>query len=234
MAANAVDWHSQIAKHFDGRYERSSRFRERASVWSALIASHIHPGDAVLDAGCGPGIFAIEAARQGGVVTAFDASPEMVTLALARAAQTAPPPRIHLAQLEDMARFGLACFDVAMCSSVLEYVEDLSAELLRLRAALKPDGILLVSVPNGNAIYRTLEAASFRLFGRPRYRAFVRHTPTPKAFEQDLAKAGFLVLSQQTFAPFPLVGGAFRRLGLRRRGDLMCVFAAKRASTVPA
>lgn len=236
MSADAIAWHSEIAESFDAAYGRSRLFRERLEVWTRLIGAHMPPGARVLDAGCGSGVFSLVAARLGGQVTGFDGSPEMIAIAQASAAaapatdapsRDAPPGPIRFAQarLEDAGQFG--AFDLVLCSSVLEYVDDLDAALSTLRGALHPGGILLVSMPNGGGFYRRLEALAFAATGRPRYRAFVRHAPTRQAFAKRLSVRGFSVLSQETFAAAPVIGPTLRALGARG-ADTMCVFAARR------
>lgn len=54
-------------------------------------------GASVLDAGCGPGQFAIEAARRGAQVTGVDLSPTLISLAQARASEIVGSTAIHFA-----------------------------------------------------------------------------------------------------------------------------------------
>ena len=59
-------------------------------------------------------------------------------------------------QIKDICETGLpdATFDGVVCSSVLEYVSDPRAALVELWRLLKPNGLLLVSVPNAHPIAR--------------------------------------------------------------------------------
>lgn len=229
MSADAVAWHSQIATDFDNAYRRSAMFRERQELWGRLIRAWLVEGGRVLDAGCGSGVLSFEAAQAGGAVTGFDASPDMVALAQAKSTQGLPhAPQFRVARLEGIAAFGEGDFDLVLSSSVLEYVNDLDAALQGLARALKPGGVLLVSLPNGGSAYRLFERAIFMLTGRPKYRAFVRNVPTPASFAAHLSAAGLENLYRETFAAAPGIGKAMRALGLGSATDTMCVFAARR------
>lgn len=50
-----------------------------------------------------------------------------------------------------------ACFDTVLCLNVLEYVEDPAAVVASLRAALKPNGMLVMLAPHGEKLYGTLD-----------------------------------------------------------------------------
>jgi glycosyltransferase involved in cell wall biosynthesis len=49
------------------------------------------------------------------------------------------------------------CFDTALCLNVLEYLDDPGAVAASLGATLKPNGALIVLVPNGPALFGTLD-----------------------------------------------------------------------------
>ncbi|MHA2213497.1 MAG: methyltransferase domain-containing protein, partial [Candidatus Thorarchaeota archaeon] len=73
-------------EEFDDILEgRGSRIRE-------CILDLVRPGMRVLDLGCGPGLFAIEAAKKGATVFGVDADPRMIGLAKIRAAPLEKPP----------------------------------------------------------------------------------------------------------------------------------------------
>src|SRR5262245_21394018 len=49
------------------------------------------------------------------------------------------------------------CFDTVLCLNVLEYVADGAAVVNALKAALKPNGMLIVLTPHGQGLYGTLD-----------------------------------------------------------------------------
>lgn len=59
------------------------------------------------------------------------------------------------------------CFDTVLCLNILEYLQDPAAMLERLRAVLRPNGVLVVLVPQGPALFGSLDR---RLGHHRRYR----------------------------------------------------------------
>ena len=49
------------------------------------------------------------------------------------------------------------CFNTVLCINVLEYLEDPAAAVARLRTTLKPGGLLIVLVPQGPALFGSLD-----------------------------------------------------------------------------
>ena len=229
---DAVAWHSANASDFDGKYATSSAFRERRAVWSGLIDAYVGSQAEVLDAGCGSGVLTSLAAARGRAVFGFDGSGEMVALARARLAREGRGNAgFATAFLEDPALLGARRFDVVLCSSVLEYVEDHWRAFDWLAAALKPDGTVIFSMPNGSSVYRKLEKLAFRLTGRPGYYANVRHVPTAAAIQAGLAARGFELLAVRYYAAAPLFSALARPLGRPELGDNLFVMAVRRAAS---
>jgi len=187
---DGVEWHEGIAAGFSARYDKSAAFRERLSIWSRLIDAHVPPGGEALDAGCGPGHLSRLCARRDARVTALDAAGAMLEIARAAAAAEHLDIAFVSARIGDPTALADRRFDVILCSSVLEYVEDLDAALAWLAQRLGPGGTLVVSMPNGPSLYRRLERLAFRLSGRPRYCAFQRHAPAPDDFAHRLERHG--------------------------------------------
>ena len=99
-------------------------------------------GKRVLDAACGPGLYAAELIRRGAQVTGFDHSPRMVEICRARAGQG--DFRVHdladpIGWLPD------GSVDLALCALAIEYVDDRVAALRELRRVLRPGGALVLS-----------------------------------------------------------------------------------------
>lgn len=116
---------------------RAGRDRMRATLLNCLPAD-LH-GMRVLDAGCGTGALALEAARRGAQVVAIDLSPQLVEVARQRTAEL--QGQVALAgQIEwasgDMMDKALGGFDhVVAMDSLIHYDE---ADMVRLLAAWAP------------------------------------------------------------------------------------------------
>jgi len=231
---DAVGWHSQIAQAFDAKYTSSPAFIERFSVWIKLIDGHVSPDSDVLDAGCGSGIFSDYAAQRARSVFAFDGSPEMIEISKARAAQnTRTNIEIRTAQLGETGLLDGRSFDLILCSSVLEYVEDYWRAFDGLAEALKPNGTILFSMPNGASYYRKAEKLAYSIFGRPAYYAHVRNVPTLAEVQTGLNARGFVIKSQQFYAASPIVSSIARALGRADLGDNLFVLACARTTAGP-
>jgi ubiquinone/menaquinone biosynthesis C-methylase UbiE len=106
-------------------------------------------GKHVLDAACGPGLYAAELVAGGAQVTGFDASPRMVEIC--REHVPAGTFRVHdLADPLDWLPDGSV--DLVLCALAIHYVDDRVTALREMRRVLKPEGALVLSTqhPTGD------------------------------------------------------------------------------------
>lgn len=227
--SDVIAWHDAIARDFAGRYKHSPAFREREQVWRDLIARFGVPGGSVLDAGCGSGVMSALAATQAGHVLAFDASAAMLALASETLAHQQPGKiELKLAAFGDPTLLYGRSFDLILCSSVLEYLDDWWSAFDWLAAALAPGGTILFSMPNGDSLYRRVEGLMFQLTGRPAYYHHVRAVPRLEDVILGLQDRGFAVETSRFYASAPLLSPILRRLGLARFSDTLFVVACRR------
>ncbi|WP_326566490.1 class I SAM-dependent methyltransferase [Amycolatopsis rhabdoformis] len=99
-------------------------------------------GRDVLDAACGPGLYAAELTARGARVTGFDLSPRMV--ALSRERVPAATFRVHDLGAP-LGWLPSASVDLVLLALVYEYVDDRVAMLRELRRVLRPGGVLVLS-----------------------------------------------------------------------------------------
>lgn len=101
-------------------------------------------GKRVLDAGCGPGIYAEELVIRGAEVVSFDASERMVELARERLRDRAEVSHANMEEplswLED------GSFDLVVSALTMDYVKDWDDPLAEFYRVLKPGGKLVFSV----------------------------------------------------------------------------------------
>lgn len=201
MPQTATTFHHHIAANFADKYRTHPAFHERYAVWTALLDEYIAPGQRVLDLGCGSGVFSFYLAQKGCVVTGLDGAENMVALCRAEQqklglnnlnfyCQNLPLESQNLVDQQD----------AIISSSVLEYVDDLSAVLQNVSDLLPPGGIFIASMPNRSSAYRWLERVVFRLTGRPAYYRFVRHVVTEAAFTQQVVAYGFRLKTTRYYA----------------------------------
>ena len=99
-------------------------------------------GVRVLDAGCGPGLYAEELVRRGADLVAVDASEPMVELARARLGDRA---QVLQADLSEPLPFADATFDLIVCALVIHHLDDREACLREFFRVLKAGGRAVVS-----------------------------------------------------------------------------------------
>jgi magnesium-protoporphyrin O-methyltransferase len=145
-------------------------------------------GLTLLDAGCGTGALALEAAARGAAVTAIDLSPQLVALAAERAGGA----RIKFCS-GDMTDPALGRFDYVVCmDSVIHYrVEDAIAALGRL-AARTERAVLFTFAP------RTPVLGTMLTVGK----MFPRGDKSPSIEPQSEAKLRKTLATDQKFAGF--------------------------------
>lgn len=143
MGSNDVnDTGSSTARNVERVYQSPEIAQQRFRTLQAL---GIRPGEAVLDAGCGPGLLTAELARLAGDqgrVLAVDKNPDMLALARERCAGL---PWVELRQasierLEDPD----ASFDAVSCTQVLLYLNDVPAVLAEMHRAMRPGARLAI------------------------------------------------------------------------------------------
>lgn len=103
-------------------------------------------GRDLLDAGCGPGLYAAELVCRGARVTGFDQSAQMVALAQERLGASAA---IHHADLDqELSWLPDASQDLALLALVMHHVQDRRLALRELHRVLRPEGRVVISTPH--------------------------------------------------------------------------------------
>src|SRR6267154_2840931 len=109
-----------------------------------MLSSHLMPGMAVLELGCGAGYFTKELARSGAEIVAIDVSPEL--LQIARSNCSAPNVQYQIENAYQLS-YEDAAFDSVVGSSVLHHLE-IGKALRDIYRVLKPAGTIYFTEPN--------------------------------------------------------------------------------------
>jgi len=157
----------------------------------------------ILDAGCGPGLYAQELVARGADVAGFDVSPDMVRLARRRVPSGATF-RVHgLDQRLDW--LGDASVDGALLALVIHHVDDRVGALREIHRVLRPGGFLVVSTHHPTADWVRLGGSYFDVekLDEIWHRGWrVRYWRQPLSRSCDeFAEAGFLI--ERLVEPLP-------------------------------
>ena len=233
--AIAFDAYETLAEVYAAQVETKphNAYYERPATLSLLPEVR---GRRVLDAGCGPGVYAAWLVERGAEVVAFDASKKMVRFARERLGARAEVLEADLGRpldfLEDES------FDLVLSALALDYVKDWAAVFGEFHRVLRPAGHLVFSVGHpfpdffiyhnkGSYFQTELVSLEWRGFGVrvcvPSYRRPLSAAINP------LLEAGFVL--ERLLEPVPTE--EFRKKApedyeeLSRRPGFLCIRARK-------
>jgi len=117
-----------------------------------LVHRYVHPGDTVLDIGCGPGLFTLPIARrvgENGRVIAVDLQEGMLEILKEKAAQDGLLARIrlHKAEQQSLALEYPGGIDVAFGCCVVHEVPDAARLMREVFSLLGPGGVFIIAEP---------------------------------------------------------------------------------------
>lgn len=149
--------------------------------WMALAR---RPKGRFMDVGCGAGQTVALARQLGWSAMGLEIDPAAVRAAQQTGLNILEGTYEELMQYEQQ-------FDCIMCSHVLEHVHNPRDLLEKLKMAIKPGGMLLLSLPNSLSILRRHFGADWRGLEAPRHIAI----PSQPQLIQLLAESGFSIKS---------------------------------------
>jgi 2-polyprenyl-3-methyl-5-hydroxy-6-metoxy-1,4-benzoquinol methylase len=119
-----------------------------------------------LDVGCGFGGYLVAFARRGLDVAGIEIDPVRIELSRANLADEGLRDRVQeLSVLEGGLAERLGTFDVITCIDVIEHVDDVPTAIVRMTELLRPGGVLVLEIPNAEAVASVARDGHFGLFG---------------------------------------------------------------------
>jgi SAM-dependent methyltransferase len=139
----ALAAYESMAEYYAARIDTKAHnaYYERPATLSLLPEVN---GKRVLDAGCGPGVYAEWLAEHGAEVLGLDASPKMVALATKRVGGKATIRQADIGQPFDFLKDG--SFEIVLSTLVLDYIEDWRSAFREFYRVLTRPGTLVFSV----------------------------------------------------------------------------------------
>ncbi|MGQ0601454.1 MAG: class I SAM-dependent methyltransferase [Anaerolineales bacterium] len=150
-AASRQAW-EQLAPFWDERQGVAGNVSHREII--APAAQHlldVQPGDTVLDAACGNGVFARRLASAGADVVGFDFSAGMIERAQSYAAQSEHRDRMQFQVMDatdeaQLLTLGAGRFEAAACLMAFMDMPEIAPLCRAMRQLLKPDGTFVFAV----------------------------------------------------------------------------------------
>lgn len=168
----------QNYEQFADRYAQSAPTKPHNAYYERPSTLSLLPdvkGKRVLDAGCGPGIYAEWLLEHGAQVVAVDVTPAFVIITRQRVGDRATVLQADLAQPLSFAED--ASFDVVVSPLVLDYIRDWGAVFGEFHRVLKAGGVLVFSCghpiadmeysPSKDYFALEMVAMEWRGFGEP-------------------------------------------------------------------
>ena len=171
-------------RKFIGPIERVvDRFRDGRAALAARLLAGVPNAEKgrVLDIGCGSGQFLARLIRTGCMCHGTELSAET-----ARRAAQVPGLKLHLGALE-AGTYAPGAFDLITIWQVLEHLPDPDSVLGYCHRWLKPEGLLLIAVPNAGSWQAALFGGSWFHLDPPRH----LHHFNRESLTAMLADAGF-------------------------------------------
>lgn len=167
----------QTAGDYDSWYlTPQGAFIDQVESRAALELFDPHPGQSLLDAGCGTGNFSFKLGEIGCVVTGVDISPPMLALARSKASKHNLPVKFLEMDLEHLA-FPDSSFDGVLSMAAWEFVYDQNQVFGELMRVLKPGGCLVIGTINLDSpwgeLYQEITARdSTSVFNHARFKSW--------------------------------------------------------------
>jgi ubiquinone/menaquinone biosynthesis C-methylase UbiE len=161
----------RIAKVYDSNTEREWQRLVRDPYHSLelhttlqSVYKNVAAGSTILDAGGGPGRYAIELCRTGYRVVLLDLSPGNIQTAQRKFADEPESVRDNLldsavGDVRDLSRFDQHRFDAVLCLGPLSHIDDVEGRRTAIRELMRvtsPGGVVAISVSGYYAMLRTV------------------------------------------------------------------------------
>lgn len=113
----------------------------------------------ILDIGCGTGDFLFRAQKEGWKVYGFEPNEKAKAISKSK--------KINL--IDDLDSYKKQTFDVITMWHVLEHVPDLDKQIKQIKSLLKPDGLLIIAVPNFKSFDANFYKSDWAAYDVPRH-----------------------------------------------------------------
>lgn len=134
----------------------------------------------MLDVGCGPGLFLIEAKKRGWEVFGTEFTDKQIAYLHEKGIQTSKGKLTTTSFVKES-------FDIIISSEVLEHINNPVEEMNLFHSFLRKGGLTYITTPNFNAIERFLLKGKYNIIQYPEHLSYY----TPKTIDLLLKDCGF-------------------------------------------
>ncbi len=128
----------------------------RGRAWAILGELKREKGKKILDAGSGPGLYALHLAKKGHFVTGVDIDKEKVKLSAGIAQRIGNTAKFTAGDLCALP-FPNSSFEIIVCSDVIEHIPNDRKALQEMARVLKPEGKLILTSTGNNSFTRRFQ-----------------------------------------------------------------------------
>jgi 2-polyprenyl-3-methyl-5-hydroxy-6-metoxy-1,4-benzoquinol methylase len=172
-------------------YDDGVHVKHRLMKYHDFFVERIHPGERVLDIGCGYGAVAYSvASRAGAIVTGIDLNADNI----AKARRLFQYPNLTFVQGDVLKDLPGKSFDVIMLSNILEHLEQRVEFLTMVHQRLSPKRCL-IRVPMFNRDWRVPLRKELGLFHFSDATHYTEYTQ--ESFEKEIGSAGLSIAHLQ-------------------------------------
>jgi len=214
--STVMNYFDRVAPSWDEHYARSRLFRARYSTFEKAVSKYGTDGRRALDYGCGSGALTGILQKAYEVVVATDLSQGMLDITRRKYAEC---PNVQVLGIDVVPSMQ---FDLVICSSVVEYVDDPCKFMAALVGYLRPGAVLLMTFSNRFGPLQILGRQLFFRFTRDPHTNFARNLHSRRSI-LDLVQRNQLECVELST---PLGLPVFTKLGL---GELHFLVARKTA-----
>ena len=208
------DYFDKLADDWGEKYSRSSLFKIRYQEFNKIINEYNCSNSVVLDYGCGSGALINLVIKNAKLIIGTDVSQKMMAVTRRRFSGFKNVKIINIKELK--ANY----FDLVICSSVIEYVENYIEFFSDICGYLKPNGIIIITFPNRFGLLQMLNRHLISKITKNSYIRYQKNTYTKKDIRRLLSTANMRELKLYSCIGLPILS----RFGM---GELLFCVAEK-------